>query len=64
MIIRDKTTKEERLDRSKLKDHKFIRMIKDLAYKTEGEVFVISSQNSNTAKIMKMDHFEVELSPV
>ncbi len=68
MCIKDKTTKEERQERSRIKDLKFRKAIKEIAYKDEGELFLKALQNACISKLIRLDDYKVEvvekLSPV
>lgn len=61
MCIKDTTTKEERMERSAKKDRKFRKMVRDISYKNEGELFMASLRNACFMKLQKLDKYEIDV---
>ena len=60
MCIKDKTTKEERAERSRIKDIKFRKAIKEISYKNDGELFLKSLQNACSDRMRKGNFCHIE----
>lgn len=60
-MIRDLTTKRKRIARGLPKDLRFNEMLRDISYKTEGELFLISLKNSAIDKLKRSDYYKVEM---
>jgi hypothetical protein len=60
MTIKDPTTKEQRQARSIPKDQKVRKLFKELSYRDEGELFLISLKNSSIEKLKRSDYYKVE----
>ena len=60
-MIRDLTTKIERQARSIPKDQKVRKLFKQLSYRDEGELFLISLKNSSIDKLKRSDYYKVEM---
>lgn len=61
MCIKDQTTKEERVERSRIKDIKFRKALKEITYKDEGVLFLKSLQNACIRKLQRLDNYEVNV---
>jgi len=59
-IVKDKTTLVERKERSKAKDKNFSAMVKSIAYKDEGELYLNNLHRNCLAKIIRTDNFTIE----
>jgi len=58
-MILDKTTIEERKERSKIKDKRYNSFIKTLGYKDEGELFLKVLQNACISKLQRQDNYQI-----
>lgn len=59
MCIKETSTLEERKERSIEKDKKFIRVMKNIAYKDDGELFLNNLKYANTEKIRRQDDYQL-----
>ena len=62
MLTKTPTTDPERLEQSRSKDRKFRKLFKELSYRDEGELFLISLKNSSIDKLKRSDYFQLEFS--
>lgn len=46
MLIKDTTTREERIERSRIKNQRIRKMMMGVGYRDEGELFLKSLQNA------------------
>lgn len=58
-MLKDKTTKEERTERSQAKDTKYRKLIKELSYQNEGEPFLKSLNNACIQRLQSRNYYEV-----
>ena len=58
-MLKDKTTKEERIERSKEKDRKYSSFIREISYKNEGEIFLKALNNSCIQRLINRGIYEV-----
>lgn len=61
MCIKDTTTKEDRAERGKAKDAKFRKMLREISYRDEGELFMKALNNACFLKLQKLDNNEVSI---
>jgi len=54
-MIKDTSTPEQRIERSKTKEKNFRKMLNDIAYKNEGEIFL---KSLNYACMRKMQNYK------
>ena len=60
MCIKDKTTKEERQAKCPKMDRKYNRMIKKLAYKNEGVLFLKALENACGERMARPENYQVD----
>lgn len=58
-MIKDTTTVEERKERGKEKDKKWNRIMREISYRDEGEIYLKNLNYHCLAKIIKSDNFQV-----
>lgn len=59
MCIKEQSSLEDRKERGKAKDIKYRKMVKELSYKNEGELFLKSLTNACISKLVKEDNYQV-----
>ena len=59
-MLKTPTTDPERLKQSRSKDQKVRKLFKEMAYRDEGELFLISLKNSSIDKLKRSDYYKVE----
>jgi hypothetical protein len=58
-MIHDNSTKEQRLERGQIKDKNFRKMLNEIAYKNEGEIFLKSLNYACLRKLQDDRYYQV-----
>lgn len=58
-MIQDLSTQKEREERGQIKDEKFRQMLRDIAYKDEGVLFLKSLNNACLVKLQSGNYYQV-----
>jgi uncharacterized membrane protein YcaP (DUF421 family) len=58
-VIYDNSTKEDRLERGKPKDEKFRKLLREISYKNDGEIFLKSLNNACLKKLQNDRYYQV-----
>ena len=59
-IIHDTSTRIEREERSKIKDEKFRKMLREITYENEGVVFLKSLNNACLKRLQNHTFYQVQ----